>query len=175
METYTEITDGQLAPGAPITVSLATALARNPQAIAEGASGAPFIHMKAFQKLTAGDELRYVDSNSGYRVINENLSTVWSWRPWQEGTVRITFTLSRSSTSAVANIQSNGVTVWDGSTRSTQTFSVDLDVTPGHLIRIRLRVGSDGPSKWARLSAVKLSTNGELILPTFAQNDWIFP
>lgn len=58
MASYNEITDGEIDPESPITTSLMTKLRDNPEAIAEGASGAPRI---VYGALNLSSDIRQSD------------------------------------------------------------------------------------------------------------------
>lgn len=88
MADYTEIDPNTLLPGEPWTSAKALAAFANPEAIAEGATGAPRIELMAIERLTAGDNVR--SQRSGVSVATDPVAyiTVHQAGFMQIGTIR---------------------------------------------------------------------------------------
>lgn len=164
---WTTIADETIDPGAPGTNELFTALRDNPGAIAEGASGAPRIYLGALERLSAGEEVR--SSNISEDIYSSTgISVLIEITIMQYGTVRIagqhrgasggtsTFAIERRRNNATSN-----VAIWNTSSETYQSRTVDLDVLPGDALRI-YHSQSGGQS---RARNVVIKTNGEDLWP----------
>lgn len=159
MADWTNITDSQVDPDAPLTSELAYAWRDNPVAIAEGAVGAPRIAPGALTRVSPGDEIRM-------RLDGEISSTALQERFFafaQKGTVRVFYSHRASTNGGTATLFRRRVGVQttlasDTNTSTYVTRTVDVDVLPGDVLVIRnippiggntvylrnCRVGTDG-------------------------------
>jgi hypothetical protein len=164
MADYTLIDPNTLLPGEPWTSAKALAAFENPEAIAEGAAGAPRIYQGAFERLVAGSEIRatVTASNSNPSGPTE---AEYSFGLVQGGELRIG--LSRSGSPAPASMDVKrtraGVTTTVFSTASNPA-SVDISIIPGDVIRVSASYGGGTLASTATITAT-IGTNGSDLYP----------
>ena len=90
MADYRQITVGETLPDAPVTSDLMSALADNPVAIAEGASGAPKVQAAALRTYVGGQTALNLDAHRYVLVAAHLLRTA-------EGAVDVQYRLSSNN------------------------------------------------------------------------------
>ena len=141
MADYDQILDSELDPGSPMNTSLFTRLARNPEAIAEGADGAPPVQMAAFGDIVAGDT-EFQWRPTPFSQAGSSYATAVIYTALQAGTVRVKFSTNASGGGNVAwQILVDGVVAFSNSTGG-GNFSHDLTVDHGSKIEIQVRGSS---------------------------------
>ncbi|TCP43928.1 hypothetical protein [Rhodovulum marinum] len=165
MPDWNDIGDEELDAGSPLTSSLFTRLARNPEAIAIGAPGAPRLMPGAFPEITAGDEVRFL-SVGVMTSPSQIYSDGFRWTSLQAGSVRLRFVIGSNSGLAYARVYVDDVTVgtFSGSGAGV-AHSVDLPISANSEIRVAFRLDNQGADRFASLSNVQLSTGGEWVFP----------
>lgn len=122
MPDFTNITNASIAPDAPVTAELMTALRDNPLAIAEGADGAP--------RLRAGFNATAPATGAGNRVVPE-----WGWAGSNgfrrfyglgSGSVRVQTSVIQGG-NPIVDVQLNGVRQFAGTTGESINFVLNFN------------------------------------------------
>jgi hypothetical protein len=165
MASWTNQSTSSLLPGEPWTSAKALAAFENPEAIAEGASGAPKIRTAALQPPTAGSTVirtlkgisaAYVSpSNSGSAGISEGSIGVLVG-----GTIRVVSTIALGGTVTTWQVQylKNGVAFATFSGGSTGLQFSDVVVALGDRIDIGATVNGGGSSGSVSLTGIKIES-----------------
>lgn len=162
MADYTPILDDEILPDSPGTSILFFRLRDNPQAIAEGAAGAPRVQIGALQRLTAGSEVRIRRDNPPTGTTG----TALEFSLLQSGEIRVTFDRADSGTTITLRRWrgTNYIDIYVGDPATPQTF--DVSVLPGDRITLTWtgsQPGSDG------VINARMSTGGEDYFPVGVQ------
>jgi hypothetical protein len=143
MADWTTISNSEVDGDSPITESLMTALRDNPQAIAEGATGAPRIENLAMEEnvVTAGNV--YIARNDAEESHSgTTLTTLKEFYTTQSGTCRILFELKYGTAgTSYARIYINNVSMGTlrSSTSSTYaTYTEDFSISVGDYIQLKV-------------------------------------
>lgn len=167
MTTYTTITNAEVDQDSPVTQPLMTALRDNPLAIAEGDATAPGIQIAAL-KMASGSVLRI--SNDPEQVVSAaSTVTVFEMRFFQQGAFNLYFSYRHVyGQTATVRVYVNEVLINTYTTTSTTYVGVsaDYNMTIYGTIRVAMTIGS-GASQEGRISNIRISTNGEHVLPFF--------
>jgi hypothetical protein len=141
MADWTDIANSEIDGDSPITESLMSALRDNPEAITEGATGAPRIENLAMANnvVTAGNKY-ILRSDIEDSVTGTTLTTLKEFYTTQSGTCRIYFELKSSSSTAYGRVYVNNVAV--GTQRSTTStsyvsYTEDFSISVGDSIEIK--------------------------------------
>lgn len=175
MTDWTEIANGDVQQGQPVTQQLMTALRDNPAAIAEGADGAPEVNFQALGKFTAGSVTRYNDDAQYMLPENTGWTEVFSVRPWGSGVARLVYSIrSNSSGGASGRILINGVQVQIATaTGSYVQYTFDATLALGDVVSVEHQ--SNGPGVQSYIRDILVQTNGEQFIPFSTQSpEWIF-
>lgn len=164
MADYITVTDSAIDPDAPLTSELAYAWRDNCVAIAEGAVGAPRVYMRALERPTAGDIVRYSRDTSvniaggsgGVDGVALVLGII------QTGVIRC----------AIEKTAGNGeirIIRWRAGVNTTLASSIaigvltfDVSVIPGDTIKVTYSVVAGGALEYRN---VRFSTGGEDLWP----------
>ena len=165
MASWTSQSTSSLLPGEPWTSAKALAAFENPEAIAEGASGAPKVRTVALQPPTAGSTVirrlknisaSYVSpSNSGTASLFEGSVGVLVG-----GTIRVVSTIATGGTVTTWQVQylKNGVAFATFSGGSTGLQFSDVVVALGDKIEIGVSVNGGGASGSVSLTEIKIES-----------------
>ena len=163
MASWTNQSTSSLLPGEPWTSAKALAAFENPEAIAEGASGAPKILTAAMQPPTAGS-----NTIRGIQAISATYTSPASSANAElfegsivalvGGTVRVRSTVGTSGTVTSINVQylKNGVAF--ATFTSTGTASADVAVVLGDQIRISATINGGGSTGTVSLSDIRVES-----------------
>lgn len=167
MAEFNPIGDSEYIPGAPLNTSLFSRIIRNPEAMFEGAPGAPRVHVEAFGGvIEAGDVAKYHDTS--LHIMNAgSTQRLLELQFLNTGSVRVSAELYglNSTNPCRVYVYHNGAEVayWYRNNDSFVTYSVDITLAKYdrlHLIGYGAPQGSS-----ARYRNLKLSTTGGRILP----------
>lgn len=171
MADWTDITNSQVEPKAPLTSELVTALRDNVPASMEGATGAPRLRGNAVERATDMPTLTVSAADPGFNVNNSTISTTGTTETSSNtfvearrleiasitGTVRLlsqhTLTLTSGSGSSIARILKNGTEIASNtiSEISSGSFTEDINIAsvaavPGDVFSLEHRNTGDGES-----------------------------
>ena len=155
MATYRTIAASEVDPDSPVTSTLMGALADNPTAITEGATGAPRHVLKSIERLDAGTEVRSqrtqtLSTNATGEILHEvGIAQIGDINCYITSTETRTIYVTRSRSGSESTM----------STTSGTTLSVDVSVLPGDLITFKTnttaapstyvaQVRTDGANLW---------------------------
>jgi hypothetical protein len=159
MADWTDIANTTLEPDAPLTSATMLALRDNPQAVAEGAAGAPRIVYGALRDIQVGDAVfcrltveDAVTGNTSFENKSERSSATMAATILNSGTVRVKFShRGDGGSSSLARVFLNnsiiqGWTTGDGVTADRQ---VDVSVELGDKIILQhvITVSPNGSSR----------------------------
>lgn len=145
MADWTSIDPNALLPGAPWTSPLAQAAFENPEAIAEGAAGAPRIRAAAMAGSVAGDELLFGTGGTGvvFTAVGGDGEVFFpegSFRAIASCTVRVSAEYARTggAQNVTLRVRKNGTAALTQTKSGTDysTHSVDISLVPGDIIRV---------------------------------------
>lgn len=173
MADYTAIANSETNPGAPLTSSLMKRLAANPEAIAEGASGATRIRTAALVPPAAGNVILSRWSNLMLFEITVSLSsyldpglgrTEPNWDVVRGGTVRAGLEhRAASGSSSWVRILRNLTVMDEWSTSSTDWVArfLDFSVSPGDRILMQSHTsgGVGDTGQWRGMRIMSNSQN----------------
>jgi len=173
MAVYVTITDSQLDPDAPLTSQLAYQWRDNPEAMFEGAAGAPRLQLAALENPTAGAVTR--SKNNGPAI---SLTTTYvdahSFGFGQTGTVRVTAEHrvdggaggeSRLVISRWRNSVSTDLVTYATSSSTYVARSLDVSIIPGDTVIIYHALFGGTGSPVSQVINAAFSTNGEALWP----------
>lgn len=160
MADWTDLPNPAVQQGGLPSGATVTALRDNPIAIAEGQPGAPRISLLALEPILIGDTIR-VAADGSVRSGSNTPNTALSVAFCQWGEVRITFRYQRSSGPSgniTASVMRNGAVLnsWVSAATSWQDASIDVSVSPGDVVSVRVQ-GTSGGSE-GEISLVRFRT-----------------
>lgn len=177
MADWTNITDSQVDPDAPLTSELAYAWRDNVIAAFEAAPGAPGLAVGGLQRLEVGDVPRYVDAPERSTTSDTYTGQVNPITWMQAGDIRLSFDHRISGTTAWARLRRNraGVssTLYEVSVPSAAAWTsrtVDFSVEVGDLTFLQFRTQSSSAAAYFR--NVEFKTSGGRIWP-FGDTDYL--
>jgi hypothetical protein len=144
-----------------------TRLARNPQAIAEGADGAPGVSLLAWERPAAGEVTRYAHAADEV-YSGTSFVKFFSQVLFQSGEIRFSFSHTAGNGGSTAEILVNSVVVasWATSAGATVQRSVDLPVSRGALIEARHKCNAAVVNYKSTIAGFSLKTSGAILIPT---------
>jgi hypothetical protein len=143
MATYRTIAASEVDADSPATATLAAALAANPVAITEGATGAPRIQVGAFSGSVAGDVLLWASESASINTDEAVTVPQSHYRAVAFGVVRFKAVVASQLGSARASfvrVRLGGSPVALNSVSATTT--IDVTVLTGDVIYLSLTGGS---------------------------------
>jgi len=169
MASWTTLLNAIFLVGKPITSASGLALRDNPISIAEGAPGAPRIHIGALQRLVAGnqvrsrlDTIRSASSGSNTVVVSTSFSFL------QSGSIRLTFEHSSTGGSTeVVRLRGGALTVLSsfGNPGTLTARTLDVPVLPGDTVSVNTPGPLSGGTGSASQRNVRWMTNGQDLYP----------
>lgn len=174
MATWTTISAALVVAGKPVTASLMNALRENPQAIAEGASGAPRNQLGSLAELVAGGSVRAVGPSLTVSS-GTTLELVCQLPFIQRGTIRVyaehrVIAGSMSSDLEISIIRGQVTTLlgtWNTTSTSFVARTLDATVKPGDVITISHKaIGAGSPV--SEVQSPFFSTDGGDLWPTYS-------
>ena len=162
MADWTTQDPSTLLPGEPWTSAKALAAFENPEAIAEGATGAPRLALKAIERVVAGSTIRSRADTVSVTSSAPEDGPIHTFDFIQIGTIRAIITRSGGGSVQVVRLRNGTRTVLSGPV--TADISADVSVQPFDRILLEAntlgsaavfngRFATDGGNLWAGASA----------------------
>lgn len=150
MADWTTQDPNTLLPGEPWTSAKALAALENPEAIAEGAPGAPRIALKAIERVVAGATIR--SRVDGIAVTSSAFEDgpIHTFDFMQIGTIRATITRAGAGSVQVVRLRNGTRTVLSGPISS--DISADVSVQPFDRILLEANTSGAGETFNGRFS-----------------------
>lgn len=156
MATWRDIAATEVDADSPVTATLMSALANNPVAIAEGASGAPPLTPAALGSVTAGTVSQIGRAAAQAYAVSGNYFTFGSY---QSGTIRFTADIVRAGGGGGDNRLIIDKTDISGTTQvanflattSTTTHTQDITIAPGDLFTIKASIAGGGTTTFTNV------------------------
>lgn len=166
MPAWTTITNALVAVGAKPFATTIQALRDNPEAIAEGAAGAPRIALGAWQRLSAGSSVRYNRSLTATSGGIGAVSTGHGLTFMQAGVFRATLLGSGTAPSRTCSVTRlrAGVTSTVLASTATNPSVVDLNCLPGDVFSFTWNANASAAGQTV-IGDLTIGTNGEDLIP----------